>query len=148
MDRQWQERIKKLFSSQRLAVLSTQRDGQPHGSLVAFAAPDDLREVVFATTRATKKFGNIQKDPRVALLMDNRTNNPSDLRDAIAVTAIGEASEAGPADCERLQPLYLKKHPYLVDFIRSPSCALVCVKVRSYRLVLRFQDVTELYLTE
>ena len=145
MDRKWQEKIGKLFESQRLAVLSTHRDGQPHGSLVAFAATDDLREIVFATTRATRKFGNIEKDPRVALLVDNRTNDPADLRDAMAVTAVGEATEAGLAEGERLRPLYLGKHPYLVDFVRSPSCALVRVRVRSYRVVLRFQDVTELH---
>ena len=36
-----EEVIRELFSSQRLAVLGTQRGGQPYANLVAFAASDE-----------------------------------------------------------------------------------------------------------
>jgi hypothetical protein len=37
------ERLAELFRSQQLAVLSTQRDGQPYSNLVAFVATPDCR---------------------------------------------------------------------------------------------------------
>jgi hypothetical protein len=46
--------LKGLFSSQSLAVLATYGGGQTYGSLVAFAATDDLEVVVFATARDTR----------------------------------------------------------------------------------------------
>jgi len=54
--KQLQQRPIQLFTSQKLAVLSTQHQGQPHASLIAFAASDDLKELFFATRRATLKF--------------------------------------------------------------------------------------------
>ena len=47
--------LKALFASQGLAVLSTHDHGQPYCNLVAFASSEDIRHLVFATTRATRK---------------------------------------------------------------------------------------------
>ena len=44
-----------LFDAQLLAVLATYAGQGPYTSLVAFAASDDLAEVVFATHRDTRK---------------------------------------------------------------------------------------------
>ena len=71
---QIREILLELFSSQKLAVLGTHQSGQPYGSLVAFAATADLKNLVFATTRATRKFANLQADSRVSMVLDNRSN--------------------------------------------------------------------------
>jgi nitroimidazol reductase NimA-like FMN-containing flavoprotein (pyridoxamine 5'-phosphate oxidase superfamily) len=49
------ELLAELFDSQRSAVLATQGGGQPYCSLMAFAATGDLRDLLFATLRATRK---------------------------------------------------------------------------------------------
>ena len=85
--------IQSLFLSRRLAVLATQREEKPYASLVAFAATDDLKTIIFATTRSTRKFGYLSSNPAVALLIDDRTNEASDFRNAMAVTATGKAKE-------------------------------------------------------
>ncbi len=85
--------LKDLLSSQPLAVLATQSNGQPYGNLVAFAATEDLKSLLFATVRNTRKFSNITTDPRVAMVMDSRTNQRIDFRRAVAVTATGIAEE-------------------------------------------------------
>ena len=51
--------IKAVFEDQNLAVLSTRDGDQPYSNLVCFAATDDLRYLIFATTRATRKYANI-----------------------------------------------------------------------------------------
>jgi len=129
--------LKGLLTSQRLAVLATQSEGRPHGCLVNFACSDDLRYLFFATRRDTRKYHDIITGPRVAMLMDNRTSNGSDLSQAIAVTARGMAHELTGDDQDLWLPLYLSRHPDLEGFVRDSEVALIRVEVEDY-LVARF----------
>jgi len=135
--------LNELFISQKLAVLGTHQGGQPYGSLVAFAATSDLKNLVFATTRATRKFANLRSDPRVSMVLDNRSNRVADFRRAVAATALGRAKEVRGKEREKLAEMYLAKHPHLKEFIGSPTCALVKMRVEVYYLVWRFQNVLE-----
>jgi nitroimidazol reductase NimA-like FMN-containing flavoprotein (pyridoxamine 5'-phosphate oxidase superfamily) len=136
--------LKTLFSAQRFAVLATQRDGQPYTNLVAFAAAEDLKHLVFVTPRATRKFANLAVDAQVAMMVDNRQNEASDLHDAMAVTAIGRAEEVSGSEKEALVALYLSKHPFLESFARAPSCAVLKISVEKYDVARKFQNVSEL----
>ena len=51
------------------------------------------------------------------------------------------------AEREKHLQLYLKKHPYLEEFVTAPTCALIRVKVEKYILVTQFQEVREIYPT-
>ena len=140
--------LKALFSSQKLAVLSTHRDGQPYASLVAFVASDDLRQIYFTTPNTTRKYANLMADSRVAFLIDNRLNEESDIHAAMAVTAMGSAREIDKAANNRFMTQYLDKHPYLESFIKSPTCSWIRVDIVSHYLVRRFQNVMELHLDQ
>lgn len=140
------EDLRALFAAQPLAVLATSEEGHPCCSLVAFAATDDIRNLVFVTTRATRKFANLARDPRVSLLVDNRSNEVSDFHAAMAVTAAGTAVEAPDSERARFLKLYLGKHPHLEEFALSPGCALVAVRVSRYTVVRQFQSVMVLEL--
>ncbi len=139
--------IKYLLNSQRLAVLATQRQGQPHVSLVAFAATPDGRQLLFATTRTSRKYANLQADPRVALLIDSRTRTEADFHLAAALAAKGLAQEVSGADREAQAALFLAKHPHLREFVAAPTCALMAVTVEVYELASRFQQVLTFRLT-
>jgi heme iron utilization protein len=143
---QTRRRLRDLFDQQQLAVLSTHNDGRAYASLVAFTATEDLRELLFATARSTRKFGNLTAKPHVAMLIDSRTNSTADFHEAVAVTATGTAEEVPEDERNVLQEQYLQKHPYLADFVSAPTCALVRIKVDCYYLVSRFQDVVELHI--
>jgi nitroimidazol reductase NimA-like FMN-containing flavoprotein (pyridoxamine 5'-phosphate oxidase superfamily) len=147
---QLKKEIAMLLASQKLAVLSTQSaEGYAYASLIAFAAGDDLQTIVLATPRATRKFANIRNNPRVSLLIDDRSNQDTDFHDAKAVTVMGMASEvAVDAGRNSLAALYLEKHPYLDDFLRSPTTAFIQVSVLRYYLVSRFQEVMELHIRD
>lgn len=140
--------LKALFSSQSLAVLATYGSGQTYGSLVAFAATDDLKSLLFATTRDTRKFDNLTLNPMVALVMDNRANQETDFHRAIAVTATGSVKESGAPEKDLLLKLYLSRHPYLKEFVTSPTCALLKVEVDNYYIVSNFQNVMELHIKQ
>ena len=136
--------IRALLESQRLAVLSTQDHIQPYSNLVAFAATPDLKYLLFATTRATRKYANLLANCQVSILIDNRANEAADFAEAAAVTVLGQAEEMQGTELSQLLPLYLGRHPYLQDFVTSPTCALFRVSVERYILVTRFQDVREI----
>jgi hypothetical protein len=58
-----------FIGKQPLAVLSTVgRDGRPQAALMNVAVMPDL-SLMFETTCETRKFGNIERDPRVALVI-------------------------------------------------------------------------------
>ncbi len=82
----------------------------------------------------------------MALLVDNRSNKDTDFHRAIAVTALGKAEEAKESERDRFLKLYLAKHPYLEDFVMSPTCALLKISVDKYHMVSRFQNVMELHM--
>jgi len=136
--------VKKLCATQRSAALATQEEGQPYLSLMAFAVTPDLKTIIVATDRNTRKFANLMVEPRVALLIDNRNNTPADTEEAVAVTVLGEAREALPAEHEKFLRLFLDRHPHLEEFATQPASALIAVQVGTYIVVQRFGEVQKL----
>ena len=143
-DRTAAECIHGLVEEERFAVLCTQGEGQPYGSVVAFAFEPDLRSFVFATPKATRKFRLLSECDRVALVVDNRGKFPEDLMKVGAVTITGTAQqlEPGPA-AEDWARLLLARHPYLKAFVDSPSTALFRVDTVRFLYVTRFQEVRQ-----
>ncbi|MBE3137944.1 MAG: pyridoxamine 5'-phosphate oxidase family protein [Thermoplasmata archaeon] len=90
---QHKEQIHELFTKQRFAVLATQDGKKPYTSLVAFSTTEDLSYLIFATLRRTRKYTNIMKNKTISMLIDNRENLSSDIKQAIAVTIMGTANE-------------------------------------------------------
>jgi nitroimidazol reductase NimA-like FMN-containing flavoprotein (pyridoxamine 5'-phosphate oxidase superfamily) len=138
------ERIRRLMAAQPYAVLCTQSGSQPYGSLVAFAASDDLGSIVFATPTATRKYRLLTECPNVAVLVDSRSGSPEDLMGLEAVTATGRARvvDAGP-ELDLLAGLLVTRHPHLRSFVEAPSSALVRIDVVRYFHVCRFQEVRQ-----
>jgi nitroimidazol reductase NimA-like FMN-containing flavoprotein (pyridoxamine 5'-phosphate oxidase superfamily) len=124
--------LRDMFASQKVAVLGTSAEGQPYGSLVAFAATGDLERLLFATARSTRKYANLLNDPRVALVVDNRGDLSSGLSNALAVSAMGKAEELRGDEKEQMVEVYLARHPYLADFTGSHEVALFAVRVEYY----------------
>ena len=142
------KKMKDLFDRQRIGVLSTQKGNRPYASLVAFAATDDFKCFVFATPRTTRKYANIMASSRAALLIDNRSNRASDFRKAMAVTVVGTVRELKKTGRSRLIKLYKDKHSHLKDFVKSPTCAVMCIDAETLHTVDRFQHVVELRLSK
>jgi hypothetical protein len=88
---------------------------------------------------------NLKKNRRVSLLVDNRSNQESNLHRAVAVTVFGNARELALDEKAPFLLHHLIKHPSLVEFTDSPNCALILVEVEKYYVVQQFKVVTELY---
>ena len=136
------KRIRRLVSDQPYGVLCTQGQGQPYGSLIAFAFSDDLSRAVFATPTATRKYHLLSECDRVSLVVDNRPLYPNDMMKVEALTATGRAMEVprGPVSQE-LESLLIGRHPQLKSFVKASSCALFRIDIFRFFHVGRFQEV-------
>ena len=138
-------KVSELLETQRFGVLAT-REGnqQPYANLIAFAAEGGMGRLLFATQRATRKFRNLECEPRVAVLVDNRSNAEIDLREAIAATILGSVAVVPDAGRGEKNACFLAKHPSMREFILSPGCAMFEVAVDRIYAVTRFQSVIEI----
>ena len=131
---EYRDILNPLLMSQRLAVLATHYGGQPYSNLVAFAATDDLKHILFATSKNTRKYTNLRENHKVAMLVDSRKNKTSDFDTEFALTAIGLALETTGDEKHLLSKVYLAKHPYLAVFLNMPDSALIKIAVSDYIL--------------
>jgi nitroimidazol reductase NimA-like FMN-containing flavoprotein (pyridoxamine 5'-phosphate oxidase superfamily) len=139
-------RIKTVLKGQRLGILATMGADYPYQNIVSYAVSSDLRKIIFATARATMKYANIRRCPRVAMFIDNRKNTEQDLLEAVGITALGDAKELSGAEERRGKRSLTASHPYLEDFVLSPGIALFAIRVKVYYAVSRFQDVEEVVM--
>jgi len=135
--------LENLCNSQPLAVLATAAGTAPHASLVAISFNADLDQLYFSTPRATHKFNNLINNGQVALLLDNRSNQVEDFRQAVAATLSGTAEELTGTEKDSGLETYLTRHPHLSEFTKSPEAAFFRVCIERVRMVNGFQDVTE-----
>jgi heme iron utilization protein len=117
--------IARALAANAHAVLATEGGGQPHASFMAYAILDEGRRLVFATYRNTRKYQNLQTNPRVALLVDCKADSGTRL----AVTAVGRASEVDPSRHAEALAAHAAAHPELADFAASADSALFLVEV-------------------
>ena len=144
MDTKLIDDLRDLLSSQRFGVLATRDEhGHPYTSLVAIAMEGHPSRLLFATLRATRKFKNMQGHPRVALLVDTRSNSEKDIREAMAVTFLGSIEELDEEAQSRGAQRLLEKHPAMEEFLRSPGCAVLRLKCARASAVTRFQWVRD-----
>jgi nitroimidazol reductase NimA-like FMN-containing flavoprotein (pyridoxamine 5'-phosphate oxidase superfamily) len=131
--------LERLVSGQRLAVLATNGPAGPYLSLVAFAASADRRSFYFATLRNTRKWANLERESRVALLLDDRPGGNSDFSRSAAATITGTARELSGEELKAALELYRARHPELAEFARSPGSALLKITVSDLSLVNGFK---------
>ncbi|MGA1865191.1 MAG: pyridoxamine 5'-phosphate oxidase family protein [bacterium] len=136
--------IQSLFQSQSLGVLATRDKEYPYCTLVGFVGTYDLKRIIFATLRDTRKYTNIKTYQKISILIDSRSNRVDDFKDAMALTVLGNAREAEGEELEKLSALYLARHPHLREFLQDPNCALMIIEVERYIMVTRFQQVMEI----
>jgi putative heme iron utilization protein len=145
-DRSHMEILREMLESQLLGALGTHHDGEPYTSLVGFATTADLKHLLFATGRATRKHANLAADARASMLVDTRTNRPADFTEAAAATAVGVVEEVSDSELSDFDHIFLAKHPHLESFVHSPSCVRLRLRVSVYMVVTHFQHVIELHV--
>ena len=125
--------ILRRLDSQELAVLATIDVGQPYCSLIVFALNNDANQILFFTNRNSRKFINLQKNPKVGILIDDRPQPTQSFSNSIALSISGEASETVGDDRQILIGQFVTKHPGLKKFANLPDQALIKVIISEIR---------------
>jgi general stress protein 26 len=84
-----------------LAVVASVHEGAPQAAVVGIAVGDDL-ELVFDTLTSSRKFRNLTREPRVALVMTEGE---------LTVQLEGHADVPGGDDLARMQAIYYAADP-------------------------------------
>jgi len=138
------DKILELAQGQLFGVLCTQNNQQPYGSMIGFALSNDLKNVVFATPKPTRKYKNLTNCKNVALVVNNREKHPTDLMKIQAFTATGKAEEILKYNSQSSWvKMLVNKQSYLSEFLESPTTALFRIKIFRYFYVCSFQEVRE-----
>jgi general stress protein 26 len=141
------EILSDLLISQHFAVIATESKKQPYTNLVSFVCSPDFHHLFFPTKKQTQKFLNITENNHVAVLIDNRENTPSDLSNAITITAIGRAKVL-TRHRDAIVKLLLQKHPDLSSFLNNTNCVIIDVKVKTYQIVQQFEQIQVLTMVD
>lgn len=135
------EYIEEALQSNQLAVLATVGDDQPHASLIAFTHFEDLRQLIFATYRNTRKFQNMEHNNKVAVLIEGKNEDKSGIQNGFVITAYGRAEEISIDANNLALDSLLCKHPDLLSFTKEEDCVLISVKVENYQVVQGIDNV-------
>ncbi len=134
------EKAHSLLESQDYAVLCTGENQKRHGALVGYIYDQLTETLYFASANYTRKSGYLPKDSQVAMVVDNRGENPK-ISDIECVTVEGNATLIDDNKKEKVLNGLLTKHPYLKELLLSSTCEFYKVHIGQYQYVTRLQQV-------
>jgi general stress protein 26 len=139
MKKSIKEKFSNLLKNQRFAVIATQDKNEPYTNLVSFLVSNDFKKIYFPTSKKTKKFQNLSANSKISILIDNRGNRPIDVKNAMVVSGTGITKEIKE---NKVNNEFLKKHPYLKNFINSSNSVMIEISIEKYIIVDNFENVT------
>jgi general stress protein 26 len=126
----------RFLRKHKLAVqTSIHADGSPQAALVGFAVTDQL-EIVFDTVTTSRKYRNLKRDPRCALVIG--------WNEEITVQIEGVADEPTGDELARLQACYFAVYPDGRDRAKWPTIAYFRIRPKW----ARYSDFTTMTIVE
>ena len=135
------EYIWDVLKLNKFAVLATESGGQPHASLIAITPFGNSLQLIFATYRNTRKYRNLSKNNKVAILIENGDVKMEDPQESIVLTIFGHIEEITIAENEAVYQAHLKRHPEMESFMLSSDCAFILVIAQAYQIVYGIDDI-------
>lgn len=136
--------IRELIQANKICVMATAGEGEPHCSLMSYATDDNCREIYMATRKDTKKYRNLIANPSVSILVDSRQDagaSPSAQIKALTISGTFQ----GNIDEEKMAAVrarLFEKHAELKNIFNDPDTGIVVVKIMAVQLL---DGVTDAY---
>lgn len=114
MDTIQEKTLVELIRTQRYAAIGTLHEGAPFVSMVLYAAAPDLQAFYTLISKLAQHTRDIQRDPRISLMLIESGDGASDDPQQLARVSIsGEARPVSSNDpaYESIKSLYLEKYP-------------------------------------
>jgi nitroimidazol reductase NimA-like FMN-containing flavoprotein (pyridoxamine 5'-phosphate oxidase superfamily) len=131
------DKIAELVKAKEHCVLATVSENHPHCSLMAYVVSPDLDIFHLISSRSTRKYHNILRNPHVSLLIDDREDFADrDLSRAKALTVTGVCRPMRQGrESDDIKKMFRTRHPHLDHFTRHPDYDVLTVEVDSYLLL-------------
>lgn len=137
------QKIKALCQTETFSVLATQGQEQPYTSLVGFSISEDLKQLAFATPKETRKYTLLRRNKKVALMIDDRSDQHENPNEISALTITGHARILIDREEEKWRQALIEKHSYMTEFLRLPDTAILIVEGLEYSYVEKLQQVSK-----
>jgi nitroimidazol reductase NimA-like FMN-containing flavoprotein (pyridoxamine 5'-phosphate oxidase superfamily) len=126
---------KKMISDNNLCVLSTCGDRQPNTSLMQYICDESCTKLFMITLKGSQKQQNIEKNPRVSLLIDTRADLTRNKQPVKSLTVYGQAEfiRDAPRKNELISQLVQKNNN--LQMLAGDSNCLV-IQVSAEKLLL------------
>lgn len=142
-DKKFLNEVCQVLKTQSLGILATQTEEYPYLTLVSFVSSNDIKTIIFATLKESRKYENIQENKKVSIFIGSQKNIIEDYKDAKALSFYGIIKKTTKKQSSEYKKLYLKKHPHFAEFLSDPQCKLMVISVKKITLSMRFQEVRE-----
>ena len=118
-----------LLAKEHVAVVITQGEQWPTGTMQAFAETDRL-EILFIMGETAEKYQNLLKRPNTTVLVDTRDvgNVPTFDVARASIQGVAEQVQRDGPEWERLKEVFLKKNPFEAPFFGNPALRMVRIK--------------------
>jgi len=133
--------ISDLLDQQAQCVLATMGETSPYQHLMAYAFSDDLFTIYLATYMDTRKFRNMQLNPNVSLIWDNRKGNIQDHLDGYSLSATGLADQLEGTSQEEARKAIRSRNTTLDNLLTHANCRLFSINLEEYTLTKGYDQV-------
>ncbi|MEO1815018.1 MAG: pyridoxamine 5'-phosphate oxidase family protein [Acetobacterium sp.] len=127
-------KLETILRENSLCVLCTEAAGNPYCSLMTYLLSDDHRTLYLVSTRESRKFKNLQANPRVSVLVDSR-QHPTAGGNIVSVTFAGLFKPLAEAEVLPIKTTFAGKHPELGEILNHPDSVIFAIKLTSYLLL-------------
>lgn len=128
------QKMRSLILNNELCVLATIGPQGPHTSLMSYLTSDDGAEIYLVTKADTQKYSNIQAEPRVSILIDDRrVGDPGELN---SLTISGRAERVRDTRTEaEILARFAAERPHLCEISSDPDSQVLRVLIDNLQLL-------------
>lgn len=127
---------KKIISENKFCVLSTCYNDLPNTSLMQYICDESCFKIYMITLKDSSKYRNIERNPRVSLLIDTRVGHSNGIGHIQALTVYGKANLIENSDCcKTIIKDIVKNFVGLTRLSENENCVVIEVSPESLLLL-------------
>lgn len=122
------QKVATLLAQEQVAVLITQGEQWPTGTMQAFAETD-AAELIFIMGDTAEKYQNLTTRPNATVLVDTRDVGKIPTFEVARASIQGVARDVArnSAEFDSLKAIFLKKNPFEAPFFGNPALRMMRV---------------------
>lgn len=138
MDVQSEKLLAHLLRIARVAALGTERDEEPHVSMVTYVTVEDFSDFYVHTSRLAQHTIDMQKNKRVSLLITEKDDDRVDPQTLARISIRGSAvlMENGEPGYNRIKTLYIERFPGSEALFKQEDFGLWRIKPKGGRFIV------------